>query len=320
MRRTRWGIRSSFRRTIYYLLANDYQRLGNECLIQGKDGFNAVYITDLEAWCNIEFSSLNSNPLCYAHHLYLNNEEVKDLIIPESITELSDAAFQGCSGLTSVVIPNSVTEIGNETFAGCSGLTHLEIPNSIKDIPLRTFEGCSGLRSVVIPNSITRIGSGAFRDCTSLKSVEIPNSVNTIWSSAFKGCTGLTDLYIGGLFYIQEDVFSNCNSLEKIVVWADTPPFGEPNTFDTFTYSNATVYAREETLDRMKNAHPWYMFSKFMPVDENGVEEIATDKSDIPYDIVNLNGQVVKSNATQSDIDALSPGIYIIGGRKVVIK
>ena len=33
---------------------------------------NSVYITDLSAWCNINFKSASSNPAALAKHLFLN--------------------------------------------------------------------------------------------------------------------------------------------------------------------------------------------------------------------------------------------------------
>ena len=90
-------------------------------------GLTSVHISDIAAWCKIDFDDFNSNPLSYAHHLYLNGEEVKDLVIPNSVTSIGYLAFYDCSGLTSVTIPNSVTSIGTEAFSGCSGLTSVHI-------------------------------------------------------------------------------------------------------------------------------------------------------------------------------------------------
>ena len=89
----------------------------------GCSGLTAVHITDLASWCNISFKDFDSNPLNYAHHLYMNGEEVKDLVIPISVTNIGNGAFSGCSGLTSITIPNnSVTSIGNGAFEYCYNL------------------------------------------------------------------------------------------------------------------------------------------------------------------------------------------------------
>ena len=69
----------------------------------------SVIIHDIATWCNISFGDNRSNPLYYAHHLYLGDEEIKHLIIPNTVTSISDLAFKDCTGITSVTIPNSVT-------------------------------------------------------------------------------------------------------------------------------------------------------------------------------------------------------------------
>ena len=91
------------------------------------DGLKRVNITDLASWCNIYFAFdeddyYTSNPLFYAHHLYLNGEEVKDLVIPDCITKISTAAFYKCNGLTSVTIPNTINSIGYRAFYDCDSL------------------------------------------------------------------------------------------------------------------------------------------------------------------------------------------------------
>ncbi len=218
------------------------------------DDLTAVYITDLEAWCNIQFGKSEperSNPLCYAHHLFLNGEEIKELIIPNSVTSIGyrtfsgcssfssvtipnsvtsigDEAFQNCSGLTSITIPNSVASIGNYAFNGCSGLTSVSIPNSVTSIGNYAFSGCSGLTSVTIPNSVTSIGNDAFSYCSGLTSVTIPNSVTSIGYQAFYYCSGLTSVTIGNsVTSIGNRAFSDCDGLTSITIPNSVTTIGE---------------------------------------------------------------------------------------------
>ena len=192
-------------------IPNSVTSIGNYAFA-GCFGLTSVHISDIAAWCKIDFEDFASNPLNYAHQLYLNGEEVKDLVIPNSVTSIGGYAFEGCSGLISVTIPNSVTSIGEWAFFGCSGLTSVTIPNSVTSIGYSAFYGCSGLTSVTIPNSVTSIGSSAFSFCSGLTSVTIPNSVTSIGNYAFAGCSGLTSIVVedGNPVY---DSRNNCNAI-----------------------------------------------------------------------------------------------------------
>ena len=85
------------------------------------DSLTEVHISDIAAWCKLNFSTLN-NPLFYARNLYLNNELVIDLVIPDGVTSIGLGAFSECSSLESVTISDSVTSIGSCAFAECSSL------------------------------------------------------------------------------------------------------------------------------------------------------------------------------------------------------
>ena len=78
-----------------------------------------VYISDLSAWCEIDFGNYDSNPLYYAKKFKLNGTKITNLVIPNDITQIKKYAFYNCSILTSITIPNSVTEIGQGAFSGC---------------------------------------------------------------------------------------------------------------------------------------------------------------------------------------------------------
>ena len=124
---------------------------------------SVYYMGDIATWCKILFDGHTSNPLSYAHNLYVNNELLTDLVIPQNVTAIKCCTFDGATCLTSVSIPNSVTSIGDCAFCGCSGLTGLlTIPNSVTSIERYAFQNCSELVSVIIPNSVASIGGDAF--------------------------------------------------------------------------------------------------------------------------------------------------------------
>ena len=118
----------------------------------GCEGLTSVYINNLEAWCKISFSSIATNPLYYAKNLYLNNEKVTNLVIPNTTTVIQTCAFVGCSGLTSVTIPNSVTSIGHYAFYECKGLTEIICKGTTPPtIPNDAFSGVPTTVTLYVP-------------------------------------------------------------------------------------------------------------------------------------------------------------------------
>ena len=190
----------------------------------------SVYISDISAWCNISFSDSYSHPFCYAnnHNLYLNNELVTDLTIPDSVTSIGSYAFYGCDSPTSVTIPDSVTTIGSSAFSGCDSLTSVTIPDSVTTIGSSAFYGCDSLTSVTIGDSVTTIGNSAFSHCDSLTSVTIPDSVTTIGERAFWDCDSLTSVNIGdSVTTIGDYAFNDCDSLTSVNIGDSVTTIGD---------------------------------------------------------------------------------------------
>ncbi|MBQ7661539.1 MAG: leucine-rich repeat protein [Clostridia bacterium] len=78
---------------------------------------SGVYISDLAAWCSIEFENIYANPLYVAYKLYLSGQLVTDLVIPSTVTRIGSYAFVSARCITSITIPTSVNSIGTAPFA-----------------------------------------------------------------------------------------------------------------------------------------------------------------------------------------------------------
>ncbi len=134
------------------------------------------YLGTIEQWCDISFGSYYANPISNGAKLYLNGELVTELVIPDTVTEIKDYAFVGCTSLASVTIGHSITEIGYSAFRACTSLKSITILDSVTLIGNSAFEGCTALTSVTIPDSVTSIGNYAFDGCTGLTSVTFENT------------------------------------------------------------------------------------------------------------------------------------------------
>lgn len=153
-----------------------------------------VYISDLTAWCNIEFCD-RYTPLSNSGKLYLNNELVTHLYIPDDVTKIGDYAFTECASITNVTISDNVQVIGEDAFWECPNLTDVHIGNSVTSIEGSAFAFCDKLTTINIPNSVTIIKDWAFGSCDSLTSITIPESVVEIEEAAFYHSTQLTEVY-----------------------------------------------------------------------------------------------------------------------------
>lgn len=81
------------------------------------DNLKSINILNLESWLNIFY---NGNlPFLDDYHLLMNGVEINDLSIPNTINNIPDYAFYGCSGLISIVIPDNITSIGSCAFQNC---------------------------------------------------------------------------------------------------------------------------------------------------------------------------------------------------------
>ncbi|GAA0077073.1 hypothetical protein UT300005_14510 [Clostridium sp. CTA-5] len=177
------------------------------------------------------------------------NCELSSLIIPESVINIEEEAFDGCRGLKELTLSKGLKNIGNSAFNFCSGLTELKIPDTVESIGSSAFYGCSDLKNITIPDSVTSIGKYGFYGCSDLTSVEIPGSIKNIEEATFYNCGRLREVTLtNGLESIGKNAFYSCNGGDFVTL-PDSIQRVEEDAFANSTLRR--IKASKETMDRL---------------------------------------------------------------------
>ena len=145
-------------------------------------------------------------------------ENLTEVILPNTITDIGKSAFCGCPVLSKISIPDSVKNIEEYAFSGCS-FTDIRIPEGVTVIKAETFSACSALSSVSLPSTLTSIKGSAFADCEKLKNLALPENIMAIEYAAFRRCTSLTELTLSEkVSNLGVEAFEGCTGLKKVTI------------------------------------------------------------------------------------------------------
>lgn len=177
--------------------------------------------------------------------------------IPDTVTNISQSAFYGCSGLTSVTIGKNVSVIGTAAFQNCSSLTQVIIPDKVWSLGQRAFMGCSGLMKAVVGNSIESVSLHAFRDCINLTRVILPDNLKSITAYAFYGCVKLKDIVIPDkTTYIGQEAFKGCSLLANAYYMGNAP------TMETLAFDSCAAGFKVNYISTNSGFTPsWYTWT-----------------------------------------------------------
>ena len=112
------------------------------------------------------------------------------LTLTESITEMGDSVFAGCTDLAYVAMP-SLTKLGDYTFYNASALKEVYFGEETTTVGKYTFVN-TGVEKVTLGSALETIAEGAFYGCNRLAEITLPDTVKTIESMAFEGCRNLS--------------------------------------------------------------------------------------------------------------------------------
>ena len=137
---------------------------------------------------------------------------------------------------------------------------------------------------------MTGIGDWAFYECSSLTTIVLPKSVKNIYGEAFANCPELLDVYC----------------------YAESVPSTKADAFDGSYIEYATLHVPASAINSYKANAPWSSFGTIVCLtdEDMGIEQLTNDNSQ--QTIYDLCGRRVDN--------PVKGGIYIVGGKKMMIK
>ena len=222
------------------------------------------------------------------------------------------ATLVGYRNMDDIVVPSSISVDGKEYLVECvmnafynsKSLKSVAIPSSVNDVSA-SFSGCKNLERVELSPFIPLLAS-EFLDCSSLKYIVLPQYLQTIQGS--HGC------------------FEGCNALETIILPAVTPPTCRDYDFTKTCYANAILYVPREAIEQYKIADGWKNFYNIKSIDEYEEGENNTDSvcllpiDDSSYCVYDIMGRLRLAKTNNDGLNMLEKGIYIVNGKKYVIR
>lgn len=147
-----------------------------------------------------------------------DGKDVEEAIITDGYLYIGKRAFAGNTRLHQVVMPYTLLEIGDYAFENCSRLKRVNLTERLEGIGEGAFTG-TGLKTIIFPNSLYHIGAGAFSGCSDIDRIEIPAGIDTLPDRVFDGCTNLKKITLNeGLTEIGDRAFGGCRSLDIVTV------------------------------------------------------------------------------------------------------
>lgn len=282
---------------------------------------------------------------------FMEDGKLTNVYFGSSVETIGDGAFSGTS-LSRVVLPPHLKTIGSSAFSR-SPLTSVAMGYEVEEIGDDAFNSTRKDLSVYITalNPPTLLGE-MFNNISYTLYV-MPSENDEVFQAYRSAWPRAEDYYLqnpatevsfsdNGSTRIVEPGYSGFiwNSLEpknvtvrNVFCRSSDPDMATVEPYITLSLSEDYPYGSmlhvsndfaSECEIYAETLYPGVYATLTLKSKTTGIEDIAMDEAKAeearPNDIYNLQGVCLKRNASQDDVDALSPGLYIVGGKKVFVK
>ncbi len=110
---------------------------------------------------------------------------IKKVIIIPGVEKIIDNAFAACENLADVELADTITDIGAAAFQDCTAVKEIIIPESVQKIQSQAFSGCSELEKVHFEGNAPTAGENVFENVSETTSITYPENDDT-WNEEAK--------------------------------------------------------------------------------------------------------------------------------------
>ena len=175
----------------------------------------------------------------YSNASYAFPKTIKNLTIPDTVTEICNYAFSGNTGIENVIGGSGITTIGTSAFVNCTNLESITLPAGLLSIGNSAFSSCKKLTNITLPEGLTTIGSYAFGYCEGLTGTMVfPKSVTNVSGNPI-GQTNITTAKVGDNFPISviREMY-NTQKFQGIEIYDDS---------EAYKLEDGTLFSKDGT-------------------------------------------------------------------------
>lgn len=169
--------------------------------------------------CHKSGATVTLNPNVKVLGGFENNTWVRNINIPEGVTDILDNCFNGCS-FSTIALPAHMKRIGEKAFSENNSLANVTMPETLLSMGKGAFEWCIRLTSIVIPDSLRVISQEAFNSCPNLSTITWGNAVEEIGYAAFWAMSAFHLILPPTLRKIDDYAFAACSNNLRTVTFS----------------------------------------------------------------------------------------------------
>ena len=188
---------------------------------------------------------------------YPSQDTRTEYTIPDSVTKISQYAFESVRNVKNMMIPSGVEEIGAAAFEAATALYPVQDLRNVKQLGAMAFADVKNLRMILLGENLQIYMGKAYQNTnqiiirSGIESLYLPDGTKTSYE-VLNGCTGVKSVIFGKGMTLHRGDGAYCKELENIVLPEDLTEI--PENFAKGCTSLKSIYIPETVTKIGENA------------------------------------------------------------------